>query len=176
MNIMYDIDPKRITEDQFVVLIEISQGSKKKYEIDKETGLLSLDRYLATSFRYPVNYGFIPLTHCEDNDPLDVFVLSQEPLDPMVLVNCRPLGVIRMIDNGELDEKLIAVPVRDPLMDQYQDIKDLPQSLVAEIEHFLLHYKDLDKKTVSIEKIEGKQEAKNAIKRSLVAYQEITKK
>ncbi len=176
MNIMHDINPKRITEDQFVVLIEIPQGSKKKYEIDKETGLLSLDRYLTTSFRYPVNYGFIPLTHCEDNDPLDVFVLSQESLDPMVLVNCRPLGVIRMIDNGELDEKLIAVPVRDPLMEQYQDIKDLPQPLVAEIEHFLLHYKDLDKKTVSIERIEGKQEAKNAIKRSLVAYQEITKK
>jgi inorganic pyrophosphatase len=173
---MQKINPKRITEEQFVVFIEIPQGSKKKYEIDKETGLLLLHRYLTTSFSYPFNYGFIPLTYCEDKDPLDVFVLSQESLDSMVLVNCRPIGVIRMIDNGELDEKIIAIPVKDTLMEQYQEIKDLPQSLVSKIEHFLLHYKDLDKTTVSIEKIEGKQEAKNTIKLSLIAYKEINKK
>lgn len=146
MNFLNQINPQRITENDFLVLIEISKGSNKKYELDKETGFLKLDRILNTSFVYPANYGFIPLTHCDDNDPLDVFVLSKEVLEPMVIVQCRPIGVINMIDNGELDEKIIAVPIKDSFMQEYQDIKNIPNAVLQEIKHFLHHYKDLEQK------------------------------
>ncbi|MEZ0180152.1 inorganic diphosphatase ['Camptotheca acuminata' phytoplasma] len=175
MNLFNNIDSKEVTENDFLVIIEIPQGSRKKYEIDKETGLLKLDRILKTSFVYPSNYGFIPLTFCDDNDPLDVFVLSQEILDPMVSVKCRPLGLIRMIDNNELDEKIIAVPINDPAMASFQNIEDVPVHLLEEMKHFLLHYKDLDNKSVVIEKIEDKSKALIAIKNSLSRYQELKK-
>lgn len=147
----------------------------KKYEIDKETGFLKLDRILNTSFVYPANYGFIPLTHCEDNDPLDVFVLSQEILEPMVIVQCRPIGVIKMIDNGELDEKIISVPIHDHSMEEYQNIEDVPVSLLEEIKHFLSHYKDLEKKTVVIEDIYDKFKAFTVIKNALNKYIKLKK-
>ncbi|KND62484.1 inorganic diphosphatase [Candidatus Phytoplasma phoenicium] len=175
MDFLNKIKINRITKDRFLVLIEISKGSKKKYEIDKETGFLMVDRFLTTSFCYPANYGFIPLTHCDDNDPLDVFVLSQEILEPMTLIECRPLGVIRMIDNYELDEKIIAVPLCDLSMNLYQNINDLPSSLIVEIEHFLLHYKDLEQKKVVIEKIEDVRKAYVVIEKSLTRYQKINK-
>lgn len=176
MHFLNKININRISKHKFLVFIEISKGSKKKYEVDKETGFLMVDRFLTTSFCYPANYGFIPLTHCDDNDPLDVFVLSQEILEPMTLIECRPLGVIRMIDNNELDEKIIAAPICDLSMELYQNINDLPSSLIAEIEHFLLHYKDLEQKKVFIEKIEDVQKAYMTIERSLAQYQKINKK
>ena len=114
MNIWHDIDKSRISENKFEALIEIPKGSKAKYELDKETGLLRLDRVLYTSTVYPSNYGFIPRTLADDGDPLDVLVLCNEPIIPMTLVTCMPIGVITMIDGGEPDEKIIAVPLDDP--------------------------------------------------------------
>src|SRR5574344_1017612 len=110
MNIWHDIDEKRITPDEFIAVIEIAKGFKKKYELDKETGLILLDRILHTSTHYPANYGFIPKTLSDDGDPLDVLVLCNEPINPMVLVQCYPIGVISMTDNGKNDEKIIAIP------------------------------------------------------------------
>ncbi|WP_349402214.1 inorganic pyrophosphatase [Candidatus Phytoplasma solani] len=175
MNILHDINPKRITKEEFISVIEIPQGSKKKYEIDKETGMLLLDRFLTTSFRYPVNYGFIPLTHCEDNDPLDVLVLAQESLASLSLVKCRPLGVIKMIDNNELDEKIIAVPMADVVFKDFYDLSDISVSLLAEIKHFFLNYKALEKKNVIIEAIQGKKEALQAIEKSILTYRKLKK-
>ena len=106
MNIWHDLDSKRVNKDTFIACIEISKGSKKKYELDKETGLIILDRILYTSTHYPANYGFIPKTYSGDKDPLDVLVLCQETLEPMSLVKCRPIGVVLMIDGGEVDEKI----------------------------------------------------------------------
>lgn len=141
MNILHDIDDKRITPDEFVAVIEITKGSKKKYEIDKETGLLMLDRIAPSGMMYPMNYGFIPRTLCEDGDALDVFVVCSENLDPLTLVKCKPVAAIEMIDNGERDEKIIAVPVKDPN-------NDIPKNMVSEIIHFLKFYKAHDPKNV----------------------------
>ena len=126
MNIWHDIDRERIKPESFMAVIEITKGSKNKYELDKQTGLLILDRVLYTSTHYPANYGFIPLTYAEDNDPLDVLVLCQECIDPMTLVKCFPIGVIKMIDNGDVDEKIIAIPIKDPSLSDYNDIQELP--------------------------------------------------
>ncbi|MBS2126407.1 inorganic diphosphatase ['Fragaria x ananassa' phyllody phytoplasma] len=175
MNILHDINPKRITKDKFIAVIEIPQGSKKKYEIDKETGMLMLNRFLNTSFRYPANYGFIPLTHCEDNDPLDVLVLSQENLAPMTLLECRPLGVIKMIDNHELDDKIIAVPIADAFWKHFHELTDIPNPLLNEIKHFFQHYKELENKNVTIENIKGKESASLVIEKSILCYQQIIK-
>ena len=113
-NIWHDISPKRITAEDFICVIEISKGSKKKYELDKETGFILLDRILYTSTHYPANYGFIPRTYGDDNDPLDVLLLCSEPIEPMTLVRAYPIGAISMIDNGRCDEKIIAIPFNDP--------------------------------------------------------------
>ena len=113
-NIWHDINPRRISAEDFVACIEIPKGGKNKYEMDKETGLLCLDRVLYTSTHYPANYGFIPRTYASDNDPLDVLVLCQESIVPMTLVRCYPIGVINMIDNDMEDEKIIAIPFNDP--------------------------------------------------------------
>jgi len=139
MNIWHDISDERINPEEFVAVIEIPKGSKKKYEIDKETGLLELDRITPSGMFYPHNYGFIPRTLCEDGDALDVWVITSETLDPLTLVKCRPVAAIEMIDNGERDEKIIAVPVKDPN-------DDLPKNTVTEIIHFLKYYKAQDPK------------------------------
>ena len=122
MNIWHDIDEKRIHPEDFISVIEIKKGSKKKYELDKETGFIILDRILYTSTHYPANYGFIPRTLADDGDPLDVLVLSNEEIDPLVLVRCYPIGVITMLDNGKNDEKIIAIPYEDPMFNTYLDI------------------------------------------------------
>ena len=114
-NIWHDIDVERITPKDFFAVVEIKKGSKNKYELDKKTGLLRLDRILYTSTHYPANYGFIPRTYANDNDPLDVLILSSEEIDPLVLVQCYPIGVIQMEDNKHLDEKIIAIPFSDPM-------------------------------------------------------------
>src|SRR5690554_3283382 len=113
MNIWHDVDEKRISTEDFIAVIEISKGSKKKYELDKETGLIILDRILYTSTHYPANYGFIPRTYAEDNDPLDVLVLCSEDLEPMSMVRCYPIGVVRMYDGEEVDDKIVAIPFKD---------------------------------------------------------------
>lgn len=170
MNIWHDIDPKRISPSKFIVCIEISKGSKKKYELDKETGMIILDRVLFTSTHYPANYGFIPLTYAGDNDPLDVLVLCQEDIEPMSLVECYPIGIIKMIDSDEVDEKIIAIPYGDPSMTQYKDLKSLPHHLLTEISHFFEVYKSLEGKRTYVLDIEGKDEALKVIENSIETY------
>ena len=130
MNIMHDIDPARINSTDFIATIEISKGSKKKYELDKETGLIILDRVLYSSVHYPANYGFIPRTLDEDGDPLDVLVLCSEPIEPMSLVRCYPIGVMYMIDGEDMDDKIIAIPFGDPTYNCYTDIEQLPKHIL----------------------------------------------
>ena len=144
MNIWPDISPKRIKKDQFYAVIEISKGGKNKYELDKETGMLKLDRVLFTSMHYPANYGFIPRPYASDNDPLDVLVLCSEQIRPMTIVECRPIGVLIMEDGGFKDEKVIAVPVNDPNYNCYTDIDQLPSHRFDEIKHFFEVYKTLE--------------------------------
>ena len=115
LNIWHDIDPARVTPEDFIAVVEIPKGSKKKYELDKQTGLIILDRVLYTSTHYPANYGFIPRTYGDDGDPLDVLVLCSQALDPLTLVRCFPVGYISMLDGGKRDEKIIAIPFSDPL-------------------------------------------------------------
>ena len=136
VNIWHDISPKRISKNDFIAVIEIGKGGKNKYELDKETGLIILDRILYTSTHYPANYGFIPRTYGDDNDPLDVLVLCSESLIPLSLVRCYPIGVISMIDNGKNDEKIIAIPFNDPMYNMYKSIDELPVHIFEEMRHF----------------------------------------
>lgn len=170
MNIWHDIEANRITEDKFEALIEIPKGSKTKYELDKETGLLRLDRVLYTSTVYPSNYGFIPRTLAEDGDPLDVLVLCNESILPMTLVTCMPIGVIKMTDSGEQDEKIIAVPVNDPNYKQYYDIKELPEHISDEMMHFFEVYKMLEHKTTAVKEVCHKHEAIYIVRKCIEAY------
>jgi len=173
MIIWHDIDNDRITKDQFVACIEIPKGSKKKYELDKETGLIILDRILYTSTHYPANYGFIPRTYSQDKDPLDVLVLCDEPFDPLVLVRCKPIGVVKMIDDDSQDEKIISVCINDPSMCGYSDISELPQHILEEIKHFFIVYKQLENKTTFVTEICGVDEAKKVIQASIDAYNDL---
>ena len=172
MNIWHDINADRIKPEEFISVIEITKGSKNKYELDKETGMLRLDRVLYTSTHYPANYGFIPLTYAEDNDPLDVLVLCQEGIAPLTITNCYPIGVIKMIDNGEIDEKIIAIPIKDPSMSGYNDISELPSHLLNEIAHFFEVYKFLEDKHTAINEIGNRQEAIQIIQKCMDAYNE----
>ena len=172
-NILHDIDPKRITPTDFVAVIEIPKGSKNKYELDKETGLLSLDRILYTSTHYPANYGFIPRTYADDGDPLDVVVVCAENIHPMTLVRCYPIGVIKMIDNDRADEKIIAIPFGDPQYNGYRDISELPTHIIEELRHFLTVYKQLENKKVEVLETGGYREAQATIEDALQLYRTI---
>lgn len=176
MNIWHDIDAKRINKDEFIVCIEISKNSKNKYELDKETGRLILDRVLFTSTHYPANYGFIPKTYGGDDDPLDVLVLCQSEIVPLCLVKCRAIGVILMNDNDMIDEKIIAVPVNDPSWNSYSDISELPQHIIDEMRHFFRVYKELEGKTTLVLETYGPEEAKRIIDNAINRYQEVFKK
>ena len=171
-NIWHDISPKRITPEDFICVVEIPKGSNKKYELDKETGLIILDRILYTSTHYPANYGFIPRTYGEDNDPLDVLLLCSQSLDPLTLVRCYPIGVISMIDNGLSDEKIIAIPFNDPNYNDYKSIDQLPKHIFDEMRHFLSVYKALENKETAVEKVEGPEKAIEVIENSIKAYEE----
>ena len=172
MNIWHDIDSKRINVDDFVAAIEISKGSKNKYELDKATGLIMLDRILYTSTHYPANYGFIPLTYANDLDPLDVLVLCSESLIPMSMVRVYPIGVIRMVDGKYDDDKIIAIPFNDPNMNHYKEIEDVPDHIISEIEHFFTVYKNLEHKRTTGFKIENKDSALQIIEKALKSYEE----
>ena len=171
MNIWHDIDQSKIREDDFYAVIEISKGSKNKYELDKDTGLIMLDRILYTSTHYPANYGFIPLTYANDLDPLDVLVLCSEALVPVSLVRCYPIGVIRMIDGKYDDDKIIAIPYNDPNMNHYKTLDDVPKHMISEIEHFFMVYKNLEHKSTTGFKLEGKKQAMDIIHQALQDYQ-----
>lgn len=171
MNIWHDVDPSRIKPEHFIACIEIAKGGKNKYELDKETGFLILDRVLFTSTHYPANYGFIPRTFAEDLDPLDVLVLCQEPIDPLTLVRCKPIGVIKMIDSDAIDEKIIAVAENDPSINGYEDISQLPHHLFDEISHFFEVYKQLEGKKTSVKEVLGHKDAVKIIQESIISYQ-----
>lgn len=170
MNIWHDITPSRIKADDFIAVVEISKGSKKKYELDKETGLIILDRILYTSTHYPANYGFIPRTFADDGDPLDVLVLTSEALDPMVLIRCYPIGVINMLDNGKNDEKIIAIPYSDPTYNSYKDISELPKHIFDEMRHFFSVYKQLEGKQTAVDEVKGAKSAYEIVQNCIDNY------
>ena len=169
-NIWHDMNPKRINPHDFECVIEITKGSKKKYELDKECGLLRLDRILYTSTHYPANYGFIPRTYGDDNDPLDVLVLCSESIEPMTLVQCYPIGVISMIDDGHNDEKIIAVPFSDPNYNQYKSIDELPKHTFDEMQHFFTVYKALENKETAAGEVSGPEKAIEIISDAINHY------
>lgn len=170
MNIWHDINPSRIKANDFIAVVEISKGSKKKYELDKETGLIILDRILYTSTHYPANYGFIPRTFADDGDPLDVLVLTSEALDPMVLIRCYPIGVINMLDNGKNDEKIIAIPYSDPTYNSYKDISELPKHIFDEMRHFFSVYKQLEGKQTAVDEVKGAKSALEIVQNCIDNY------
>ena len=172
MNIWHDIDPKRITPTDFICVVEISKGSKKKYELDKETGLLILDRILYTSTHYPANYGLIPRTYGDDRDPLDVLVVCSEPIEPMTMVRCYPIGVIRMIDSGRADDKIIAIPFNDPTYNCYKDISELPKHIFDEMTHFFQVYKALENKETVVDEVRPVSAAVDIIQKAIDSYVE----
>ncbi len=172
-NIWHDIAAKRIKPEDFVCVIEISKGSKTKYELDKETGCIMLDRILYTSTQYPANYGFIPKTYGEDEDPLDVLLLCSEPLAPLTLVRAYPIGVITMIDNERCDDKIIAIPFGDPSYNQYQDISELPAHIFDEMKHFFKVYKNLENKNTAVNEVSGRDKALEIIRKARADYKEI---
>ncbi|NLL56524.1 MAG: inorganic diphosphatase [Clostridiales bacterium] len=159
MNVWHDISGDRINPEDFIVVIEISKGSKNKYELDKQTGLLILDRILYTSTHYPNNYGFIPRTYSEDMDPLDVLVLCSEEIKPMAICRCYPIGMIKMVDEGYGDEKIIAIPFKDPSYNSYTDIEQLPPHIIDEICHFFTVYKELEGKRTANMSVLNREEA-----------------
>jgi len=170
MNIWHDLNQERITKDDFITVVEISKGCKNKYELDKETGMLRLDRVLYTATHYPANYGFIPRTYADDNDPLDVLVLCQEKITPLTLVECYPIGIIKMIDDDSIDEKVIAIAKQDPFYNHYMDISELPNHIFDEIMHFFEVYKQLEDKKTVVKEICGRECAEEAIQRAIVSY------
>ncbi|MEG0910199.1 MAG: inorganic diphosphatase [Ruthenibacterium sp.] len=169
-NIWHDISPSRINADDFISVIEIEKGSKNKYELDKETGHIILDRILYTSTHYPANYGLIPRTYADDGDPLDVLVLCSEMLQPLSLVRCYPIGVITMVDGGKMDEKIIAIPFNDPTYNTYHDIAELPEHIFSEMRHFFTVYKNLEGKETAVDEVKGPEEARKIIMSCIDAY------
>ena len=171
MNIWHDIAPERITAERFTAVIEIKRGGKNKYEMDKETGMLRLDRVLYTSTHYPANYGFIPRTYADDGDPLDVLVLCSEAIEPMTLVECRPIGMFSMNDGNSRDEKIIAVPMGDPNYNFMFDISQLPSHVLEEIQHFFKVYKELEGRQTVVGKAQNREVANRVIVECIQNYQ-----
>lgn len=169
-NIFHDIDPALIEPESFTVVVEIPKGSKAKYELDKDTGMLRLDRILSTSTHYPASYGFIPRTYADDGDPLDALVLCSETIAPMTLVQCRPIGAILMVDGGDNDEKIIAVAEGDPDYRDVRSLDDIPKHLVDEMCHFFSVYKALENKKTEINGTVGKAEAEKMIVQAKDGY------
>ena len=172
-NIWHDIDPSRIQPEDFVCVIEIPKGSRKKYELDKSTGYIQLDRILYTSTHYPANYGFIPRTYGDDGDPLDVLLLCAESLEPLTLVRAYPIGVINMIDSGHNDEKIVAIPFNDPNYNMYQDITDLPRHIFDEMRHFFTVYKNLENKTTAVDEVTPRSSAVKVMEEAIDRYVDV---
>lgn len=170
MNLLHDISAGDKAPEIINVIIEIPRGSKNKYEIDKETGLIKLDRVMHTAQDYPFDYGFVPQTDWYDGDALDVVVLTTHPLPVGILLEARPVAVIHMVDAGERDEKIIAVPKGDPRFADVKDLKDINPHTLKEIEHFFLTYKQLQNKEVVINGTEGAEVAKACVVESQALY------
>ena len=153
-------------------VVEIPQGSRCKYEIDKASGLLKLDRVIYSSFYYPTNYGFIPQTYGDDKDPLDILVISSLPVQPMCLVEAKVMGVMQMVDSGDADDKIIAVAAKDPSVNHYNNIEELPKHFFEELRHFFEEYKKLENKTVVVEEFGDKTTALKIIEEAIKSYTE----
>ncbi len=171
-NLWHDVNPSRLSPQDFIAVIEIEKGSKNKYELDKETGAIILDRILYTSTHYPANYGFIPRTYADDGDPLDVLVLCSEAIQSLSLVRCYPIGIMAMTDSGKLDEKIIAIPFEDPSYNGYKDISQLPKHIFNEMRHFFAVYKTLEGKQTLVSDVQDAQAAQLIIQKCLKAYTE----
>ena len=169
-NIWHDVRADRIRPNDFISVIEIEKGSKNKYELDKETGYLILDRILYTSTHYPANYGFIPRTYADDGDPLDVLLLCSEPVVPLTMVRSFPIGVISMVDGGSRDEKIIALPYGDPTYKDYTDIDQLPSHIFDEMRHFFSVYKSLEGKETAVDEVQGRDVAVKIIEECIENY------
>lgn len=172
MNIWHDISPESVKPEDFSAVIEIPKGSSCKYELDKHTGLLRLDRVLYTSTHYPASYGFIPRTYADDGDPLDVLVLCNEPIFPMTLVRVYPIGVMRMIDGGALDDKIIAIPFSEPNYNGITSIDELPHHIFDEMMHFFSVYKQLENKQTAVKELFDAKEAKEIIRSCIENYKD----
>ena len=172
MNAWHDVDLGEDVARVFHAVIEIPKGSKAKYELDKATGLLWLDRVLYSAVHYPANYGFLPRTFCGDGDPLDVLVLGQEPVAPLCLLRARAIGVMTMRDEKGEDDKVIAIHVDDPEYAHYGDIAELPPHRLREVERFFLDYKVLEHKKVTIDAMRERAEAERVIRAAVRLYRE----
>lgn len=170
MHAWHDVPWGKDVREYVNVVIEIPEGSKVKYELDKATGLLLTDRVLYSAVRYPANYGFIPQTYCDDNDPLDILVLSQEELHPLCMVQCKAIGMMSMRDEKGQDDKIIAVHYNDPAYNTYEDISALPRHIVKELKRFFQDYKQLEHKEVIVDTLRGRIDANNAIKDAIKLY------
>jgi inorganic pyrophosphatase len=164
-------NPESDLENGFTAVIEIPKGSKVKYELDKPSGMLKVDRVLYSAVHYPTNYGFLPRSYCDDGDPLDVLVLGSEPVNPLSIMRARGIGLMRMNDGGREDDKIIAVHVHDPAFNDYFDIGQLPKHVSREIQRFFQDYKILEHKSVIVEEMEGKDAALQVIRDALRLYQ-----
>ncbi|HRH67233.1 MAG TPA: inorganic diphosphatase [Bacteroidia bacterium] len=171
MNPWHDVSPGKEVPEFVNAIIEIPKGSRAKYEIDKESGLLKLDRVLFSSFYYPANYGFIPQSYGDDHDPLDILVLSQIDFVPRCLVKAKVIGVMRMVDSGEGDDKIIAVAANDVSVNYIESVRDLPSHFVQELRQFFEEYKKLEKKTVVVDEFQDTAVALQIIRASLDHYQ-----
>lgn len=172
MNPWHDVEIGDQAPEFLSAVIEIPKGSKIKYELDKRSGLIKVDRILFSSVHYPANYGFIPQTYCEDRDPLDILVLGQEPVVPLSIMKAKPIGVMRMLDQGEADDKVIAVHADDPEYSHYADINGLAPHRLLEVSRFFEDYKKLENKAVVVEKFFGRQEALEVIEAARQLYSE----
>jgi inorganic pyrophosphatase len=172
INPWHDVHIGKDTPEYVMGVIEIPKGSKGKYELDKTTGMLILDRVLFSAVHYPANYGFIPQTYCDDHDPLDILIISQIDIPSMTLVKAKVIGVMRMVDGGEADDKIIAVAAEDQSVNYIEDISDLPPYLMKEVHRFFEDYKKLENKEVIVEDFLGKEEAYKIIKDSIQLYNE----
>ncbi len=175
MNIWHDISPEEITPDRFTAVIEIPKGSSCKYELDKRSGLLRLDRVLYTATHYPANYGFIPRTYADDGDPLDVLVLCAEQIFPLTLVEVYPIGVMRMIDGGKIDDKIIAIPLSDPTYKGIRSINELPRHIFDEIMHFFTVYKQLENKQTAVKELYDYKDAIEIVREAIESYEALMK-
>ena len=171
MHAWHELSPYTDAEEKSIhVVVEVSKGSKVKYELDKHSGLLRVDRVLYSSVIYPANYGFVPQTFCDDGDPLDALVLNSEPVEPLSVVRARAIGVMRMDDSGHEDDKLIAVHIDDPEVADYTHMDQLPKHLERLIRHFFEEYKVLEHKEVIVEDFLGPAEAQRILREAVELY------
>jgi inorganic pyrophosphatase len=170
MHPWHDVDPGARAPDMLTAVIEVPKGSKTKYELDKTCGLIRVDRILFSSVQYPANYGFIPRTYCADHDPLDILVLGQDPIVPLAVVRAKPIGLMKMLDQGEADDKIVAVHADDPEYAHYESIRELPPHRMLEVQRFFEDYKKLENKLVVVEGFLDRADAHAVVRDALALY------